>query len=395
MFEHVVLRRAEGGAAISAGMIAEALLFYQRVHVFLDRGTLAQLLGQIGVSQLIALSQRADFSGVYTEEILATMTSPVGPLQVHDFGAMTLSGDQTVGNLKSTPERFQYDLERAGIAKSEAKNFAKAFLQKVPVRRLSGDHFLKGGIPDAARADLQDSAYVLAAIRTVLPLMPGGYDPGEGLKFQVIRTELGNYVFHNIDLPTINARRAAMTPQQEPLTIAHLLAQIQDARADLALAAHYGGDFVTSAVTSAVVQLRHAVLLQRTHSNIEAQRTFAEIALPDMPTVAEVIDSGEQTFSDFLKLLDRSARFKHWVKSANPDEGLAREYMRAVSSQDWIQTNRVKGVRYVMTLAADALNPLAGLAAGFADNFLVEKLLGGWRPNHFVENRLSPFLSGR
>jgi hypothetical protein len=395
MFEYVVLRRAEGGSPISAGIVAEALLFYQRVHLVIDRGTLLQLLRQIGVSQLIALMRRTDFSAVYTEEILATMTSSVGPMKVHDYGALTLSGDQAAGQLNSTPDRLQFELERSGIATAEAKMFAKAFLKNVPVRKLSGNHFLKGGVPNAARADLLDPTYTVTAIRRALPMVSGGYDPGADFKFEVINTPLGNYVFENIDLEGINQRRAMMSPPLEPLTVAYLLSHILDARADLAMAAHYGGDFITSAITSALVQLRHEVLFQRTRLNMEAQRQFAEIALPDMPTIAELIDSGDRTFDEFLRFLDKSVRFKHWITSANPDEGLAREYLLSISSQDWIQTPKVKSIRYMLTLAADATHPIAGMVAGFADNFLIEKLLGGWRPNHFVNNQLGPFLANK
>lgn len=395
MFEHIVLRRAESGTPITAGLLAQALLFYQRVHLVIDRPTLLHLLRQIGVSQLLALIRRSDFSAVYSEEMLGTMTNSVGAMQVHDYVAMTVSGDQASGTLRRPEDRLRFELERSGLGRSEAKTFAEAFLRKVPLRKLSGDHFIRGGIPNAARSDLQDDSFAQAAVRRLLPLVSGGYDPGEALEVKIIATELGHYVFDNIDLGAINVRRAAMTPVVEPLTTAHLLSQIQDARADLAMAAHYGGDFATSASVSAVVQLRHSLLLQRTQANAEAQKGFAEIALPDMPAVAEVVDSGERTFEEFLRLLDRSERFKRWVKSANPDEGLAREYMLAISSQDWIQTRKVKVLRYMLTLAADAMHPIAGLAAGFADNFLTERLLGGWRPNHFVEAGLSPFLKGK
>ena len=36
MFEHIVLRRSDGGNAISAGQIAQALLFYKRVHAIIE-----------------------------------------------------------------------------------------------------------------------------------------------------------------------------------------------------------------------------------------------------------------------------------------------------------------------------------------------------------------------
>lgn len=393
MFESVVLRRKENGEPISAGQVAEALLFYQKVHVVVDRGTLIQLVRQIGISSLIALTQRTDFSAVYTEENLGTVTNDVGLLKVHGFAAFTLVGSQERGNLERVHDRLQFELEKLGAQPPDAKRFARAFLENVPARKLSGGHFISGGIPTAAHKDLLDAPFALAAVRRALIATPGGYDAGEELKLDVVETELGTYVFSSIDFDAVNRRRAALQPPQEAVTIAHLLSALLDARADISMAAHYGGDFVCSAATSAVIQVRYDLLLMRTQKNLGQQRNFLEVQLPDMPTIAEAIDSGERSFDDFLRLLDKSARFKLWLKSTNPDEGLVREYFRAATAQDWIQTNKAKGMRYALAALAEATNPVAGLVAGLADNFVIEKLLGGWRPSHFVNDRLKPFVN--
>ncbi|PIY00693.1 MAG: hypothetical protein COZ23_07045, partial [Hydrogenophilales bacterium CG_4_10_14_3_um_filter_58_23] len=121
---------------------------------------------------------------------------------------------------------------------------------------------------------------------------------------------------------------------------------------------------------------------------------FTEVVLPDSPSLAEVIDSGERSFDEFLSLLDRAARFKDWLKAVNPDEDLIRTYMRDVSSEGWIQRLPAKSLRYILTVALDATNPAVGLASGFIDNFVIEKLFSGWRPNHFVSGKLSPFVQG-
>ncbi len=125
-----------------------------------------------------------------------------------------------------------------------------------------------------------------------------------------------------------------------------------------------------------------------------SQRQFTEIVLPDTPRLAEVIDSGERTFDEFLGLLDRAGRFKHWLKSVSPDEGLVRTYIHDVTSESWIQRLPSKTTRYIITLGLDATSPTAGFVSGFVDNFVVEKLLGGWRPNHFITSRLAPFVNG-
>lgn len=393
MFESVVLRRKENGEPISAGQIAEALLFYQKVHIVIDRATLIQLVRQIGISCLIALTQRSDISAVYTEQILGTITNDVGLLKVHGYAAFTISGDGTSGPLERAVDRLQFELEKLGTRPTDAKRFARAFLESVPTRKLSGGHFITGGIPAAAHKDLLDEPYAREAIRRALIATPGGYDAGDRLKFEVIETELGTYVFSAIDFDAVNSRRAALQPSHEPLTIAHLLSALLDARADLSMAAHYGGDFMSSAATSAVIRVKHDLLLRSTQRNFVERESFHEVHLPDMPTIEEAIDAGERNFDEFLYLLDRSARFKLWLKSTNPDEGLVREYFRAATAEDWLQTSKAKGVRYAIAALADATNPIAGVVAGLADNFVIEKLLGGWRPSHFVNDRLKPFLN--
>lgn len=395
MFEHVVLRRAEGGLPVSAGKIAEALLYYQRVHLVIDRGTLLSLLKSIGVARLLGLLQRAEFSAVYCEEMLATHTESAGAFQIHGYVAMTISGHESTGQLKTTHERIQYDIEQQGISKRDARRFAKAFLARVPVRNLSGNHFLPGGIPEAAKRDALNTDFVRQAVRQAVCLVPGGYDPGVDLRFDVVDSNLGMHVFTSIDFDAMNRRRAMSTPPVEPLTVAHLLSHILDARADLALASFYGGDFVTSALTSCIIQVRHAELLRRSTLNATSQRQFTEIVLPDTPSLAEVIDSGERTFEEFLLLLDRATRFKDWLKSVNPDEDLVRTYLRDVTSEGWIQRLPAKSMRYMLTLALDATNPVAGFVSGLFDNFVVEKLLAGWRPNHFVSAKLAPFIEGQ
>jgi hypothetical protein len=393
MFEHIVLRRAEGGTPISAGQIAQALLFYKRVHTVIDRGSLLALVKSIGIDNLLTLLSRPDFSAVYTEEQLATITNDVGPMKVHSFGAFTFAGDQSAGSCRTPTERIELDLSRLGVTGRRQKAFTRRFLHHVPVRKLTGNHFRQGGLVEAAKQDLRDTEYVHAAVRRVLTLLPGATDPGTALKFDVVETELGTYVFENIDFRTINSRREQLSPPLESLTVAHILSQLQEARADLELAAFYGGDFVTSAATSGVIQVRHEALLRRTELNLTAQQEFLEVAIPDMPMVAELIDSGERSFTDFIRLYERSAKFKQWLSAANPDAGLIREYLLAATSQDWIRTPQGKLLRYVCTGAIAIADPTIGIAAGLADKFFVDKIFAGWRPNHFVEGKLKPFVS--
>jgi len=76
----------------------------------------------------------------------------------------------------------------------------------------------------------------------------------------------------------------------------------------------------------------------------------------------------------------------------NADEGLVRRYVHDITSEGWIQGLPAKSIRYVITKALDAFSPGASLGAEVVDAFFLEKLLGGWRPNHFIDKRLGPFV---
>lgn len=314
-------------------------------------------------------------------------------MQAHAFAAFTFTGREDTGMFKSREDRVAYMLREEGISSGDAKRFAKSFLKAAPVRKLSGDFYLPGGIAEAARRDLENQEFLLAAINTALRLIPGTDSLGTSLKFEIQDSDLGVYVFSNIDFETINHKRAGMRPSLDPITVAYILTQILEARADLALASFYGGDFVSSEVTSAIVQLRYAEILQRRKLNDEQLGNFHQVTLPDYPSLRETIDSGQRTFKEFLALLDRAHRFKEWLKNAPVDEGLVRSYISEVSREGWIQKVPAKTARYLFTLALESHSPVVGTAAALADNFIVDKLLGGWRPNHFVEGRFGPFLS--
>ena len=368
------------------------MLYYQRVQLVIDRGTLKGLIAQLGADQVMTLLRRSEVSAVYCEEFLGVHTESVGAFQIHKFAELTMTGHRDVGDLKTVQDRVTFQLEREGLDRRSAGRFAEQFLRRVPVRRFSGSHFVEGGIAAAAKRDLLDSAYAKRAFREALTIASCGYDPSDNFKLDVIDSELGLYVFTDINLDRANAGRASLTAPPELLTVAGLLSNLLDARADIALASHYGGDFVSSSASSAIVRVRHEELLRRASLNQQSLDTFVDVVLPDMPTVAEVIDSGERTFQEFLHLLDRAERFKRWMHAVNPDEGLVRSYLRDVSSESWIGTLPAKGARYVITQALDATFPATGLFAGLADNFLVEKLLGGWKPNHFVSRSIETFV---
>jgi hypothetical protein len=190
----------------------------------------------------------------------------------------------------------------------------------------------------------------------------------------------------------VNAKRNAIDPMLPPLTEAFLITLFLDVACDTILAAHYGGDFYTADRTSDLVRIKHSELLKRAGISSHELGEFQDVVLPAYPAIREVIDSGQRSFKDFLRLLDNAERFREWVRGRNPDAKLAAEYVSELSAKEWMQSVPAKSVRYVLAAVAGLAGPVPGLILSAIDTFLLDRLAKGWRPSHFIETKLKPFL---
>jgi hypothetical protein len=394
VFEKTVLRRAQAGNGLSVGEIAEALLFYQKVHLVLDFLSMGPLIKTLGADHLISLIERGRVTAVYVEDMLMANNGARGSVQTHSFITGMVSGKRNSKIiLKSRRERLQNVLEMSELGRGDARRFADRFLKHVPITRYSADTFAPNGIHKSAIADLADADYVTAAIRRALRQQVGFDAYVERLNVDVTMLSAEEFTIrHNIDFNAGNNRRKELDPTLEALTEGNLVVALLDVNSDVNIASHYGGDFHTSATNSDIVRIRYAELLKRTGVSTAQLQQFRDIILHGYPTLREALDGGSRTFSDFEKLLDKSDRFRETVHKIGPDDNLVAEYFREIAKEGWISSLPAKAVRYVVGVVVGVVaSPLVGAAVGAVDAFALDKLKG-WRPNHFVEGKLKPFL---
>jgi hypothetical protein len=172
--------------------------------------------------------------------------------------------------------------------------------------------------------------------------------------------------FTNIDFAKINAHRNVKVTPQDAVSMASLLTTILEARADLAMASHYSGDFMTSEVASSLIRLRYAELLQSAKERAKSQKAFVDVILEDAPSLAGCIDSGERSLDEFLQLPSNARRFKNWISSVNVDENLVSAYVKSITSEGRVQGIKGKTLRYTLTTGAGFANPIAGMATSMA-----------------------------
>jgi hypothetical protein len=393
MFEKIILRRSDKGPTLTAGELAEALLFYQNVHLVLDFGSLNGLITQIGMPNLVALVSRPNVSAVYCQNQLATHTETKNNIATHAFIAYSIAGDQEYGQLTSRRKVLEFILiKKHGYDKKRAKRLVERFRLKVPFRDLTSDHFISGGIVEAAQQDLSDDSFIHDSVILALRDTIGTENVPKNFIYKAHLNDSKFQIETDLNFEDINAFIKKKGVKDGDISPAHLIGNVLNARADTIFSSYYGGEFYTSNLTSDIIRLKYSELLRRIGIEKNELKEFSEIVISTGPSLREVINSKERSFNEFLIVLDKSKRFREWAKGVNPDEKLVKEYWSEVSSEGWIDKLPSKALRYALGTAIGAIEPITGHAVSVADTFLLDKIIGGWRPSHFIDNTLKPFI---
>jgi len=399
MFESIAIRRLEtDNRPLDVGLLAETLLFYGQIHLLLDHGSLSSLLKTVGPDHLQYLLDNKFATGVFYRNSPGVHTKNA----VHDFIAYELAGTQGKGTFKTKKERMQHIFERA-LGKSFAtKKAANKFMRSVPMKSISTGFNHEKGIPGLARQDLDDPNYVREAIDAALKELVPTFKLRESWHFTVHKIDGGFVIDTDLDFDAINSEyHKYVPPEHSTITPAYLASYLLQARADICLASTNQSEFVTTPASSKIMQIKFANLLEKRFKNVREIELFQEIHLGNAHALREALNSGEKKFTDFIEILEKSRKFKEWLKDAEPDETLLREYHKAVTADTWIDKLPTKGIRFAFFTGAGMLIDLAvptglgtagGIAISAGDSFILDRFLKGWKPNQFVEGPMTAFV---
>jgi hypothetical protein len=209
--------------------------------------------------------------------------------------------------------------------------------------------------------------------------------PLDGFKFAIATDIDFNYLRQFLP----EADRATFGPN-------NLFPAISDARFDIGLAAKYNAALVGHEKSQTITN----IMLRRSlgaHFDAEkSKRQIYDFISVSVPSIREVINAGERTPEEFIRLMKKAGPFQNWLQKQNPTADLVTEMLREKTRVDWLDTLPAKAVRFGLFtgagMIADYFVPGASTLTGAIDTFLLERLGEGWRPHYFVENQLRSFL---
>jgi len=393
MFESICIKRQDDftGNPIDLGFLAEALLFYQHVHIVADGSILKFLLRACGTDVLLELLQAGTLTMTYLENGTGVRTYDRGtPRERHDFITWEHPGS-ALQNV--APQTLQELTGKLG----KGRRLAQKFLSLIkPVR------FLQAASEDAV-SDLQDFEYVRTAISALLTHFVPEYSQPSPLVFEVAHDGPFFKLITNIDFDLVNVfYNSRVPPTQNSLSGPLLLGVLVASREDVRSASDIAADLAVPPSHSIVARCKFDEVIRKRTQSQQVICQFQDFALKDGRSIAEAVNGGSRNMADVLQLMDKARKFKEWIKNQPEDTTLREEYCKELMKLDWADHLPAKSIRWALfTTAATTIgllaHPLVGVVAGVtlsaSDAFLVDQLIKGWRPNHFVQGPLRDFIS--
>ena len=215
----------------------------------------------------------------------------------------------------------------------------------------------------------------------------------------------GNFIVEtNIDFDYVSREwRKHWPPEIGPPSVASLLTEVLEAKAGLGLSAQMNADLFHTKTASRIIGNDLERIARSSDRFKDQSLEFNEWVLSGNG-IASAINSGERTFLEFLDVVEKADKFKKWIIGVGDDKNIAREYFNEVSKSGWLEKLPSKTLRYLAFggagIAVGAVaSPLVGTASSMVlsaiDSFLVDRLIGGWKPNQFVDEKVRPFVAGK
>ena len=383
MFDRICINRQDPfGMAIDMGFLAEALVFYQRVHLVADPEMFKSVIRVCGHEVIIEMMEMGILTIDYTENI--PVVSPD-----YDFG---LASAEEFRYQNLAPKFLQELIGKSGKGRRVAHRLSK-FVHAVQC---------DPSLPAEAREDTSDEGYTKEMVCALLQHFAPGYEIPDPCIFRIHKENLGNKLETNIDFEKANGIfRLSADVADGSLTPGYLLSYVIETRRELRYAAEFSTDLAVSRpVYAAITSKLKSLIARRANSSAEI-KAFADLAFNESRCIREAVNSGERNFDDVLRLVKAGMKFKEWLKRSPEDTDLVKEYCREVTRVEWADKLPPKTARWAIFTAASAaagflLTPIAGLAVGVGlgagDTFLLDRIIKGWKPNQFINGPLREFV---
>jgi hypothetical protein len=395
MFQKICIKSKElNHQKIDIAFLVETMLFYGNVVVLAHKEELKTLLNFFDEEYLeeLIIAGRIDLR--IRENILGSMIFPNGRYNIDCFSKQ----GEDYSNIL-------YKAHREGVVRNSTKNFS--FVDKFAelTQPFRYDNTLTGQI----RNDFNNKELLEKSLPVYIKSRYPTYQLPDNVQVEIIKESVNNNGFaqmdayslnSNLNIDELNKIHQKIDPQNViPFDYSGFLLSLAEAKGDMSISAHFESEIVTNDLYSKFIEIQLAQIIKKRIQSQENLDLFEEYVLDNCHSIGDAFINGLVTKKQLLNLLEKADKFREWLLGVPDDKELIGEYYKAVTKETFVDKLPSKMTRFAIfegigilidALGGGGIGTIAGASIGAIDTFYLDKLIGGWKPNHFIDKHLVP-----
>ncbi len=392
MFDSIILTGQNTDPSadqLDTGSLVEAMLLYGKVTVVANYSILDQIYSYFGGSNLLWLLREGFIKILYQEYQTGIRTDKIEGREVHN-----------VIQFFSPDHRFLDELRRICIGEREA-NAGKRLAKKLQchIRPIREEEKLLEG----SRESILNPRIIQHSAKIIIEELIPRVSLDDGFNFQAVEDTQGILIETNADFDQLNKRyHEEISPKHSTITPAYILSNILKFEEEVYFAASSMSELSCSKLSARLGVNRINYLVERSLQGQEKFDSFKEKVFSNMFSIREAVNLGNIKVDELIRVLDSSRKYREWIAGIPYDAEPYEEYLKKISEKTFLELLPQKIVRYsVFTglgVAVDALvnDKISGFLVGASlsafDAFFLEKLIGGWKPNQYIDDQVKKII---
>jgi len=374
---------------IDVAFLIDLMIYYGEVNVLVCENQMEALLRTFGVDLLAELIQMKRIKIHVRQNMFGAAMPPKGnSIPLYACGFFSKEGDNVEGIL--------YRAHRK-ICNNSAKNnmFADRF---TPIISSFKNESV---IEDHVMEDMKNKEYFSKATLEFLKQNYPEYRQNENIVIEIEQVDpfpgflLPSFHIHsNLNmnkLAEINKNKGF----KEDFNYSSLILALGLSRSDNYTSAKFESELITDQNYSNLIALQLNDCLSRGLKSQKQIELFQESILYECPKLGDAFIAKAISSRTLKQLLAEGDKFRKWVNSVPENANLIKEYTKALTEKTLADNKLIKGVRVCMSAligAVPGLGKILGPLASTADAYYGDKLLSGWKPNHYIQDKLEQTL---
>jgi hypothetical protein len=293
MFKALTISTGE----LDAGSVAEALVYFGRVNVFVRGGTVAGLVRKFGYEAVRDAMDLGVLDMTFERELYAVHSHKNDRPITHDFGNVSLAKTARGQPINDAADEIEHQFVVAFGSSAETKTRARTLASKMGVQNAESK------VLEQVRRDIKDGEYLRLAAAAWLKALVPEYQPPSEIKIEAASIKGQFVILSNLDFHAISAVYNRRVPaSHSSITAEWFLSHLLDARKELVLSAEGDTDLQVNDGVSAILQQRVATIAKRLNKSREDLAYFHTVEFQGR-TFREAINEGSRTGEELIKLL--------------------------------------------------------------------------------------------